>query len=91
MFIKDYVFATMPVTVDSYIWVFNIEGFGYQHFYIDAIKQILNTLLKVFVNTNHKIMCCFPNMITRMINKTLQPFLNERIRSKIVFLDEISE
>ena len=29
LFIKDYVFATMPPTVDSYVWVFNIDGFGY--------------------------------------------------------------
>ena len=61
----------MPPTVDSYVWVFNINGFGYQHLYLDEIKQVINTLLKVFVNTNHKIVCCYPNLVTRMAHKSL--------------------
>lgn len=90
LLIKDYVFATMPPTVDQYIWIFNLEGFGYNHFYMEDIKMIITTLLKVFVNTNHKIVCCYPNFVTRMAHKAVLPFLNERIRRKIVFLDEVS-
>ena len=81
----------MPATVDSYIWIFHIDGFGYEQFYINDIKLVITTLLTVLVNTKHKMVCCFPNFVTRMAHKSLTPFLNERIKRKIVFLDEITQ
>ena len=80
----------MPPTVDSYVWVFNIDGFGYSHFFIDDIKQVIDFLLKVFANTNYKIVCCYPNFVTRMAHKSLSYLMNERIKKKVVFLNEIS-
>ena len=42
MFLTDHIFATMPPQMDSYIWVFNLEGFGYQHFFFEAMKSIVS-------------------------------------------------
>lgn len=65
----------MPPNVDQYIWVFNLEGFGYSDFYIEPMKSIITTLQKVFINTNNKIVCAHPNFVTRMVWNSLNPFL----------------
>ena len=91
MFLNDYIFATLPGNVDSYVWIFNLEGFGYSHFYLEAMKDVINTIQKVLVTTNHKFVCANPNFVTRMVWQTLQPFLNERIKQKVVFVPDFSE
>ena len=91
MFVADYVFARMPPNVDKYTWLFNLEGFGYSHMYLDAMKGFINTIQSVYVNTNQKLVCCYPNFVTRMVWKTLQPFLSVNVKNKVCFLDEPSE
>ena len=44
MFLTDHIFATLPPNVDTYIWIFDLEGFGYNHFYLEASKQIINAM-----------------------------------------------
>ena len=85
MFLTDYLFATMPANRDSYIWVFNLEGFGYAHCYMETIKQCIKTIQAIFVNTNHKVVCGNPNLVTRMVWNTLQPFLSDRVKQKVQF------
>lgn len=89
--LTDYLFATMPVQCDTYIWLFNLEGFGYEHLYIEPMKEVINTIQKIFVSTNHRIVCAYPNFVTRMVWRTLQPFFNERIKQKVVFIPELTE
>lgn len=71
--------ATMPPNVDQYTWIFDLSGFGYSDFYLDSMKQIINAIQKIFVNTTIKIACANPNFVTRMVWNTLKPFLNERV------------
>ena len=42
--LTDYLFSTMPPTCDSYIWLFDLEGFGYEHLYIEPMKEVINTI-----------------------------------------------
>ena len=81
----------MPPNIDSYIWIFDLEGFGYSDFYLDSMKRIISAIQKVFVNTVIKIACANPNWATKVVWNTLKPFLNERVIQKIVFLDNFSE
>lgn len=76
MFTTDYVFARMPPNVDKYSWLFSMDGFGYSHMYIDAIKGFVNTINGVYVNVNHKLVCCYPNFVTRIVWKSMCPFLS---------------
>lgn len=83
IFLTDYMFARMPPNVDNYIWIFNVEGFGYSQCYIDQMKNLIKMIQTTYVSSNHKILVVNPNLVTRMVWNTLKPFLNERIKRKV--------
>ena len=87
MFIADYVFARMPPNVDKYNWLFNLEGYGYSHMYLDAMKGFVNTIQSVYVNTNHRLVSYQPNFATSLVWKTISPFLSDNVKNKVKFVD----
>ena len=90
MVMVDYIYATMPRNLDNYAWIIDLSGAGWKHFYLDTMKGIADAIHKNHVNTNHKIVCIYPNFITRMCWKTISPFLAERVKAKISFISEVT-
>ena len=52
MFLHDYIYARLPNNIDHFIWIFDLEGFGYQHCYYDQMKQSITLISNVFVGAN---------------------------------------
>ena len=84
-------FARMPTNIDNYVWIMNLDGFGYSHCYMDAMKSIITLIQTTYVSTNFKVVCAYPNFVTKMVWNTLKPFLNERIKSKVHFINTITQ
>mmetsp|Transcript_3656 Transcript_3656/g.4885 ORF Transcript_3656/g.4885 Transcript_3656/m.4885 type:complete len:122 (-) Transcript_3656:103-468(-) len=89
MFLSDYIYARLPNNIDNFIWIFDLEGFGYQHCFYDHMKRCITLISQVFVGNNQKIVCTRPNFVTRMVWNTLSPFLTERVRNKVCFINTL--
>ena len=42
----------------------------------------------MYSNTTLKLVCAYPNFVTRMVYNTIYPFLHERVKKKVVFITE---
>ena len=42
----------------------------------------------MYSQTTLKLVCAYPNFVTRMIYNTIYPFLLERVKKKVVFVTE---
>ena len=90
VFLNDYIYARLPNNIDNFIWIFDLEGFGYQHCYYDNMKQSIALIQQLFVGCNQKIVCARPNFVTRMVWNTVSPVLSQRVRDKVKFVNELT-
>ena len=72
------------------IFVFDMEDFGYSHFYLEPVRQVLHIMQAVFVNCTARFIVVNPNYTTRFLFAAIKPFLNERARDKSEFLSDLS-
>jgi hypothetical protein len=74
-------------TVGDWVWVFDAEGFSFEHMLeVDVAISLAKLISSKYSQTLKKIMIVNPSFMVQVMLTIVTPFLNKHIRSLIVKL-----
>jgi hypothetical protein len=74
-------------TVGDWVWVFDAEGFSFEHMLeVDVAISLAKLISSKYSQTLKKIMVVNPSFMVQIMLTIVTPFLNRHIRSLIVKL-----
>jgi|LakMenE01Jun11ns_1017448.scaffolds.fasta_scaffold9881927_3 hypothetical protein len=74
-------------TVGDWVWVFDAEGFSFEHMLeVDVAISLAKLISSKYSQTLKKIMIVNPSFMVQIMLTIVTPFLNKHIRSLIVKL-----
>ena len=74
-------------TVGDWVWVFDAEGFSFEHMLeVDVAISLAKLISSKYSQTLKKIMIINPSFMVQIMITIVTPFLNKHIRSLIVKL-----
>jgi hypothetical protein len=74
-------------TVGDWVWVFDAEGFSFEHMLeVDVAISLAKLISSKYSQTLKKIMVVNPSFMVQIMLTIVTPFLNKHIRSLIVKL-----